>query len=163
MVVTDQELRSQIARIYRAAGYDWLQGALAAARDEQERRVYESAVYLADVLERVPVHVIPCIMGRIDPDQRGMAADLLGSILPAAWSFMLALRSRRLGSAWTTIHLARDDEVAELLGIPDDVTQATLLPVAYTIGTEFRPAPRRPIEEVTFWNGWQSVDSLGFR
>jgi nitroreductase len=76
---------------------------------------------------------------------------------------MLALRSRRLGSAWTTIHLARDDEVAELLGIPDDVTQATLLPVAYTIGTEFRPAPRRPIEEVTFWNGWQSVDSLGFR
>lgn len=156
VVVTDAELRSELARIYRAAGYDWLQAALAAAKDDRERRVYESALHLADVLEQVPVHVIPCIEGRIDPGQRGMGADVYGSILPAAWSFMLALRSRGLGAAWTTIHLAREDEVAELLGIPGDVTQAALLPVAYTIGTDFRAATRRPIEEVTYWNLWQS-------
>jgi nitroreductase len=79
-----------------------------------------------------------------------------GSILPAVWSFQLALRARGLGSAWTTLHLDYEAEAAELLGIPDTVTQVALLPVAYTIGTDFKPAVRKPAGEVTYWNSWRS-------
>jgi nitroreductase len=82
------------------------------------------------------------------------AASLYGSIFPAVWSFQLALRSRGLGSAITTVHLLREAEVAKLLGIPDDVSQVALLPVAYTKGTDFRPAPRQPLEEVTYVDRW---------
>ncbi len=82
------------------------------------------------------------------------AASAWASILPAAWSFLLALRSRGLGSVWTTLHLAKEREVAELLGIPDGVTQVALFPVAYTIGTDFKPAQRPPVEEITSWNTW---------
>jgi nitroreductase len=158
MVITDPDTRRQIADIYRRAGLDWLDNALRTADSDQERRVYESAIHLAQVLEHVPIHVIPCIVGRIDPAQPGMAADVLGSVIPAAWSFMLALRSRGLGSAWTTIHLANEGETRTLLGIPDDVTQVALLPVAHTIGTHFRPARRRPAEQVTFWNTWGQTE-----
>jgi nitroreductase len=82
------------------------------------------------------------------------AASAWASIIPAGWSFLLALRSRGLGSVWTTMHLAKAQEVAELLGIPSTVTQAALFPVAYTIGTDFRPAVRPPAETITFWNTW---------
>ena len=78
-----------------------------------------------------------------------------GSILPAVWSFMLALRSRGLGAAWTTLHLAYEREAGELLGIPDTVTQVALIPVAYYTGTDFRPADRKPVDEVTYWNAWR--------
>ena len=115
--------------------------------------MFESALHLADVLDRVPVHVIPCLYGRPGTDEEGMAG-FYGSILPAAWSFQLALRSRGLGTSWTTLHLVHESEVATLLGIPDDVTQVALFPVAYTIGTEFRPAARRPVEELTYWDTW---------
>jgi nitroreductase len=80
---------------------------------------------------------------------------MYGSIIPAAWSFMLALRSRGLGSAWTTLHLVYEREAAELLGIPDTVTQIALIPVAYYTGTDFKPARRRPVDDVTYWNGWR--------
>jgi nitroreductase len=83
-----------------------------------------------------------------------VAAAAWGSILPAAWSFLLALRSRGLGSVWTTLHLARERDVAELLGIPESVTQAALFPVAYTLGTDFKPAVRPPAETITSWNTW---------
>jgi nitroreductase len=83
-----------------------------------------------------------------------VASSAWASIIPAGWSFMLALRSRGLGTVWTTMHLAREREVAELLGIPDTVTQAALFPVAYTIGTDFRPASRPPAETITFWDSW---------
>ena len=82
------------------------------------------------------------------------AASAWASIIPAAWSFLLALRSRGLGSVWTTLHLAKEREVAELLGIPDTVTQVALFPVAYTIGTDFKPAKRPPVEDITSWNTW---------
>ena len=111
------------------------------ASDLNERRVYESSLHLCNVLDRVPVHVIPCIEGRLD--QKPNPAAFFGSVLPAAWSSMLALRSRGLGTAWTTGHLYKEKEVAEVLGIPfDEVTQVALLPVAYTIGTDFRPGTR---------------------
>jgi nitroreductase len=82
-------------------------------------------------------------------------AGFYGSILPAVWSFMLALRSRGLGTAYTTLHLQHEREAAELLGIPDTVTQVALLPVAHVTGGGFRPADRKPVEAVTYWNGWK--------
>jgi nitroreductase len=120
--------------------------------------VFASAIHLADVLHRVPVHVIPCLPGRPDPADNEDAAGFYGSILPAAWSFLLALRSRGLGAAWTTLHIRHESEVAALLGIPPDVTQVALFPVAYTLGTDFAPAARRPIEELTYWNTWGDAE-----
>ena len=103
-----------------------------------------------------PVHVIPTLLTRLPADASvAETAGFYGSILPAVWSFMLALRSRGLGSAFTTLHLYHEREAAELLGIPETVTQVALLPVAYTIGTEFRRADRRPVEHVTYFNGWR--------
>jgi nitroreductase len=116
--------------------------------------VYESAVALTDILDRVPAMVIPCIEGRADNLPNGIAASIYGSILPAAWSFLLALRSRGLGSVWTTLHLFREQEVAELLGIPEGIMQVALFPVAHTIGTDFKPAQRPPAEEITSFNSW---------
>jgi nitroreductase len=101
------------------------------------------------------VHVIPCLENRIDNSNALTAASAWASIIPAGWSFLLALRSRGLGSVWTTMHLAREQEVAELLGIPATVTQAALFPVAYTIGTDFRPAVRPPAERITYWDTWE--------
>lgn len=100
------------------------------------------------------MHVIPCLENRIDNSNMLVAASAWASIIPAGWSFLLALRSRGLGSVWTTMHLAKEREVAELLGIPATATQAALFPVAYTIGTDFRPASRPPAETVTFWDSW---------
>jgi nitroreductase len=118
--------------------------------------VYDGAAYLADVLHRVPVHVIPCIRARFPASGMSTtdAAGVYGSIAPAAWSFQLALRARGLGSAWTTMHLYREREVAELLGIPESVTQIALFPVAYYTGDTFSPAARPPAETVTHWDGW---------
>jgi nitroreductase len=124
--------------------------------EAQTRRVYESAAALTEFLDRVPVHVIPCIEGRIDNMPNGIAASMYGSILPAAWSFLLALRSRGLGSVWTTLHLFKEQEVATLLGIPDNITQVALFPVAHTKGTDFQPAARPPAEDITFWDTWGS-------
>ena len=95
----------------------------------------------------VPVHVIPCIEGRTDGKPVPQQASRWGTIVPAAWSFMLAARTRGLGTCWTTFHLAHEEEAAELLGIPyEEVMQAALIPVAYTLGTEFSPARRKPLE-----------------
>jgi nitroreductase len=100
--------------------------------------------------------VIPCLLGRPPAEENpANAAGFFGSILPATWSFMLALRSRGLGSAFTTLHLVEEAAAAELLGIPDTVTQCALIPVAYTIGDEFKPASRKPVEAVVYLNGWR--------
>ncbi len=154
MVVTDAGKRHEIARLYAAVGADYLRSAAADTTDPQTRRVYESAVALTDILERVPVHVIPCVQGPVDLGSNGAAAAAYGSILPATWSFQLALRSRGLGSVFTTLHLFQEREVAELLGIPDDMTQVALVPVAHTVGTDFQPAKRDPVEEITYWDTW---------
>lgn len=125
-------------------------------RAESAPKVTESATYLRQHLHEVPAMVIPCQWGR-PPDDSPMwvHAGFWGSILPAAWSLMLALRSRGLGSAWTTLHLPNEREVADLLGIPfDRCVQAGLFPVAYTIGTEFKPAKRLPASELIHWDRW---------
>lgn len=153
VVVTDAAKRARLAEFYRAGGAAYLAaGGAPDASDVQSTRVRSSAQHLMDVIDRVPVLVVPCIQGRAR--DAGSARGLYGSIMPAVWSFMLALRSRGLGSVWTTFHLARERESAELLGIPDDVTQVAMIPVAYTIGTDFRPATRPPVEEITYWDGW---------
>lgn len=154
VVVTDAEKRAELARLYAEAGASYLRHAADQEQDPQTRRVYESAVALTEILERVPVHVIPCMQGRVDGAVNGVAASAYGSIMPAAWSFQLALRARGLGSVWTTLHLFKEREVAEVLGIPDDVTQVALLPVAYTVGTDFKPAARPPVEDITSWDEW---------
>jgi nitroreductase len=154
LVITDADKRAAIADIYRSIGADYLAYAAKEASDPQTQRVYASALALTDTLARVPVHVIPCLDNRIDNSTLLTAASAWASIIPAGWSFLLALRSRGLGSVWTTMHLAKEEEVAELLGIPPTATQAALFPVAYTIGTDFRPASRPPAETVTFWDSW---------
>lgn len=99
--------------------------------------------------------IIPCIRGRVEKLGVMAQASLYGSILPAAWSLMLALRARGLGTAWTTLHLRYEEETAAILGIPPDVTQAALFPVAYYTGEDFKPAKRVPAAEVTSWNIWE--------
>jgi nitroreductase len=124
-------------------------------RGERAELVRDSAVYLADHLHEVPVMMIPCHWGRIDGADSTTQAGYWGSLLPAAWSFMLALRARGLGSAWTTLHLPKEREAAELLGIPyDRVAQGGLFPIAYTKGTEFKKAKREPIDKIIHWDTW---------
>jgi len=158
VVIEEADKRKFIADVYRKMAEPYLasQGQVAAdAGDKQTVRVLDSAVYLAENLEKVPVHVIPCIQGR-PPEGTpvmGMAA-MMASIFPAVWSFQLALRSRGLGSCLTSLHLFNEKEVAELLGIPDDVMQVALLPVAYTKGMNFKRAKRPPASTITHYNSW---------
>jgi nitroreductase len=154
MVVTDPEKRARLKDLYGAMARPYLEAQAEAAEDAQTRRVYQSAVYLLNVLDRVPVHVIPCVEGRIESADNFGAASFYGSILPGVWSFMLALRARGLGSVWTTLHLAQEQEAAELLGIPEGISQVALIPVAYFTGDDFKPAERPPVEGITYWDSW---------
>jgi nitroreductase len=157
MIVTDAKKRAALAELYSATSRPYLEAGARGemSHDPQTIRVYESALYLLDVLDRVPVHVIPCIEGRADSPNNMSGASFYGSIMQAVWSFMLGLRARGLGSVWTTLHLQREQEAAELLGIPyESVSQVALLPVAYTVGTDFKPAKRGPVEEITYWDEW---------
>ena len=131
----------------------------------------EGAWHLATHLHRVPVLVLACIRGRVTPATTpAQAAALFGSIYPAVWSLQLALRSRGLVSTMTTVHLERHKEMADLLDIPDDVTQAALVPVAHLVGHDLRPARRRPVRDVAFpramgstWDGGVNPDRAGSR
>jgi nitroreductase len=155
VVVDDPKVRAELAALYRRSADPYLEAHRVRIGDNS---VLESSRYLAEHLHEVPVHVVPCVLDRM-PEGSSVAelAGFYGSILPAMWSFMLALRSRGLGSVLTTLHLAFEREAGELLGIPDTVTQVALLPVAYTIGDEFKPAARRPIEQITYWNTWKAT------
>jgi nitroreductase len=149
VVVTDAGKRAALADMYRAGFGPYIDRARAGSKSVTQVR--ESALWLAERLEQVPVHVIPCIE---DYTKGNPHADVWASIYPAVWSFQLALRSRGLGSVLTTLHLPRAKDAAELLGIPDGVLQAGLVPVAYYTGDDFKPAKRRPVEQVTSWNEW---------
>ena len=161
LVVDDPELKAGIAEYYRRAYEPYIETQKLAVEkvgrtDASTIGIIDSSTYLAEHLAEVPVHVIPIALDRLPPDvQQGTMAGFYGSILPAVWSFQLAARSRGLGSAWTTLHLAYEREVGELLGIPETVSQVALLPVAYYTGDDFKPGVRRPAEEVTYWNGWK--------
>ncbi len=125
-------------------------------RAERADKVVDSAQYLADNFHLAPILLIPCLEGKPDLDGSN-GAGFWGSLLPAVWSFMLALRERGLGSAWTTLHLPNggDAKAAELLGIPHDrYSQAGLFPIAYTQGVDFKLAKRLPAEDLAHWDAW---------
>ena len=127
-------------------------------RTRQRPKIMDSSRYLREIFHRVPIMMIPCIQGagRLDSGTPTFGqASAWGSLLPAVWSFMLALRERGLGSAWTTLHLPNEREVADLLGIPfDTVTQGGLFPIAYTVGTDFKLAKRLPGSSLSHWDEW---------
>jgi nitroreductase len=152
VVVVDPEKRMALAELYRNPPEDrphrssGLEPAL--ADSPQQRRVMASARFLVEHMDQVPVLVVPCVL------DAGGAAGWAPSIYPAVWSFILALRSRGLGSTITTVHLYREAEAAVLLGIPEGYVQACLLPVAHYTGDDFKRAVRRPIQQVAFVDGW---------
>lgn len=162
VVVTDEGKRKVLADLYRegmaayasmreAEGFGFAEGD---PRGDQMPRVLDSAMYLAENLEKAPAMVLFCIEGRVEEAGAFSQASVYGSILPAAWSFMLAGRARGLGMAWTTLHLAHEKRAAELLGLPSSITQTVLFPVAYFKGDDFKPAKRLPARDLTHWNAW---------
>lgn len=164
VVVDDPATRAAMAEVWRGAMAGYV-AELDEARTageleivppaERQAEISESVGYLSAHLHEVPVLVVPTIEGRMDGVSIYDQATRWGSVLPAVWSFMLALRARGLGSCWTTIHLHREREMAELLGIPhDEVTQAGMFPVAHTIGTDFRPGARTASEDAVRWGAW---------
>jgi nitroreductase len=157
VVVDDAELRAELADLWRRGAAAYLERRREAAEQSggQLKRIVDAVVYLATHLHEVPVHVVPCVEGRTEDAPVPLQAARWASIFPAAWSFMLAARSRGLGSVLTSFHLVHEREAADLLGIPfERVMQGALIPVAYTIGTEFKPGRRAPLETMVHWDGW---------
>ena len=166
VIVTDQEQRKALGAIY-SKGYWFYRQKTASAHPLYEgrslprehmatlKKVRDSSEYLAEHMHEAPVLLVPCIWGRIDDESTAEQAGVWGSILPAVWSFMLAARLHGLGTSWTTVHLYYEQEAAEVLGIPfEQVTQAALIPVAYTQGTDFKPASRIPLESIVHRDKW---------
>jgi nitroreductase len=162
VAVDEPDLKLGLAELYRRAYEPYI--ALQREMVEQTGRggvagIISSSDHLAKVLQDVPVLVIPCGLDRVPAEgESGAAQGYYGSLLPAVWSFMLAARSRGLGTAWTTLHLGYEREAGELLGIPDTVTQLALIPVAYSTGDDFKPGDRRSVDDVLYWNGWRRRD-----
>ena len=166
--VTDPEKKAKIGEFYRQAFSMYREMDVAihklhadspdSSLKESQARSASSADFLADNMGKVPAMFIPCIAGRTDtPETSNIIAQTgtLGSIIPGAWNFMLAARARGIGTAWTTLHLMFEKEVAEIIGIPyDDFMQVALIPMGYTKGTDFKPAYRPPVETVMHINEW---------
>jgi nitroreductase len=159
--VEDADKKKALGDIY-CANFTWYRQmpepeyAEGDTRGERRQLVVSSAEYLAEHMHEAPWLLVPCLEGRVDEAPQ-MASSFWGSLLPAVWSYMLALRSRGLGSAYTTLHLIGDGEkqAAEVLGIPyEKYSQGGLFPIAYTKGTDFRPAKRRPVEEIVHFDSW---------
>jgi nitroreductase len=161
VVVTDAAQRAAIGEVYRRACTEYLDSERAAGKlfaDDPERsavqqRVHSSVAALGDTMGQVPVLLIPCIQTGGDLPA-GNQAGVWASLLPAVWSYMLAARTRGLGTAWTTLHLAYEAEVAQILGLPHGVHQAALIPTAYYTGDGFKPAPRQPLDEFLHVDRW---------
>lgn len=148
LIITEQSIRDRLAELYRDIPSRPAAAALEPPPSAQQQRMLDSAHYLMAHLSEVPVFVVPCT------GEEGGAAGWAPSIYPAVWNFILALRSRGLGSVITTAHLYHRQEAAELLGIPKGYAQACLLPVAYYTGTDFEPADRKPVDEICFLDRW---------
>jgi nitroreductase len=151
VLVTDPEPKRAISDLYRRSK---VKNDPSSTPDEHQK-IMDSSAYLAEHLHEVPVLVVPCVEGRVENAPLLVQAVTWGSILPATWSFMLAARSRGLGTAWTSLHLEYEREAAEVLGIPfERVTQVALIPVAHTIGTDFKAGKRSPTGERIHWDSW---------
>ena len=154
LIVEDPELKGKIGDLYRRNAADYLDQSEAFKSDDRGSRVVSSAPYLAARMHEVPAMVIPLRLDRVENASSGEQSGWYGSVLPGVWSFQMALRSRGIGSCWTTLHLGYEADVAELLGIPDTVTQVAMLPVGYYTGDSFSVTPRRPAAEITFIDRW---------
>jgi len=164
VVVTDPATREALGDIYRRAWERYRDEGVSTGRPgatpqptgrDLQKRIGRSAQYLADHMGEVPVLVMACHPGRTEGRPQVVQASAFGSVLPAVWSFMLAARARGLGTAWTTIHLFYEEEAAKALGIPyDEVAQVALIPVAHTVGTDFKAGPRVPLERFAHWERW---------
>ncbi len=163
LVVTDAEKRRALGELYRrgfeeyasSPDYPGNQAVEDPEADGVRQRVASSAQYLSQHMGEVPVLLVPCISGRVDNVPSARSASHWASLFPAVWSFCLAARSRGLGTAWTTLHLKYEREAAELLGVPyETVAQGALLPVAYTKGTEFKPASRTDLDGIIHVDAW---------
>jgi nitroreductase len=160
MVITDENARRVIGDYYRQSVASYLNLSASAAalfaddpeRSAVQRRVGDSVAYLSEHMGEVPVLLIPCI--RAPRLTTGSQASLWGSLLPAAWSYMLAARARGLGTAWTTLHLRYEKEISDRLGMPADIRHGALIPTAYYTGDTFKPASRQPLDDVLHVNGW---------
>ncbi len=153
IVIRDPEQKKAVADLYREAGGEWIIASYEGVKEtgHHNEKVLGSAAFLAENLERMPAIVMVAIWGEHDASGN---PGLFDSVIQGAWSFCLALRARGLGSAWTTLHLSRADEFKELLGMPDGLTQIVLLPVGYTVGTDFRAAPRISSRAITYFDRW---------
>ena len=162
MVIDDPDKIAAIGEVYERAAkaYLPLYRTGPTPLDGQTERVLDSADYLGEVMGKVPALVIPVSTGRLTTEHPAAAAGYYGSIVPAVWSFQLALRARGLGSCYTTLHLMEENVANEILGMPDDVTGVALLPVAYTKGTDFKPATRGPVERITYFNEWKAIGEV---
>jgi nitroreductase/ketosteroid isomerase-like protein len=175
LFIDDAERKMAIADIYRRTMQEFQDRPRTGSAEDnvdrtspQQRRIAESVFHLRDHLHEVPVLCIPLVAGRTDGvgDATQAArtstfwqANRWGSVIPTLWSFLLALRSRGLGSAWTTLTLLHEQEVAEVLGVPyDKWMQVGLFPIAHTIGTDFKPTSRRPAAELLRWNGFSGTE-----
>jgi nitroreductase len=160
LVVTDPEQRSAIGHWYRLAWAEYAKNQSASRfppddpRHEQFERSMVSAQHLADHFHEIPALVVPCVQSRMEGMPFGWVGTMFASVLPAAWSFMLAARTRGLGSTLTTLTLMNEREVAEILGLPDDVTHCAMVPVAYYMGQTFSPARRLPLRAVAYHDRW---------
>lgn len=152
VVVTDAAKRAELAAIYKRSFFEVYSPDRQAETRQSDPRLIDSANYLAERMHDVPVLVVPCV--EAPTTVQGAGPGAYASILPAVWSLMLALRARGIGSAWTTLHLRYEREAAAVIGIPDGIAQAALLPVAYYTGDDFKPAKRIPASQRTYWDGW---------
>jgi nitroreductase len=154
-VIVDPDRKFQMAELYRRSLAEMTELRVQHSKKTGSepptlRKVHQD---LADRLHEMPALILVCMQGRAG-DTRAQQVGFYGSILPAAWSLMVALRARGLGSTWTSLHLINERDAAELLGIPEDVTQTVLLPVGYMRGAVLAPAPRKRAAEVVYWNEW---------
>lgn len=154
LIVTDKDKIAKIGNYYNKSFTAYSTSGRPPKKVDlnQQKRVINSSAYLADRMGEVPMLVFACVKGRTT--ESAQAAGLYGSIIPAAWSLMLSLRARGIGSAWTTLHLAYEKECNEILGIPENITTAVMLPVAYFTGETFRKAKRLPAKDVIYWDSW---------
>jgi nitroreductase len=156
IMIDDPDTKHSIAEMYRSNFLPYIESTEAPPEGSRQARIRDSAIYMAERLHEVPLMVIPCIRGRLDESASTVTqAARWGSLLPAVWSFCLALRERGLGSSWTTLHLPSERAAAEVIGLDfDSYTQAGLFPIGYTLGNDFKPAKRMPASETVHWNHW---------
>ncbi len=158
LILTDADKKARIGEYYKRSWYDYAgvatRAEVGSEPSAQMQRVISSARYLADHMREAPMMIFPCVHGRASDASPAANAGLYGSIIPAAWSLMLALRARGIGAAWTTLHLSYEKECNEILGIPADVSTAALLPIAYFTGETFQKADRVPASDLTYWESW---------